>query len=174
MIKLNDTVKTILAIVGGLALGYGLYIYLNAIDFIDNSEGLPFSTPLTLTVFVIWLAAILTLNQIGDLKTMDFKARLNPIKFWGTMFKGTPKLVIAFAIASFIFGMVNIGLMIGNFGVTGIIDGKYVIHNHGQIIKELTKQEFMIEKSKELKAITAGHILFLGMGTGILYPRKKV
>ena len=171
MIKLNDTIKIILTIIGGLGLSYGLYIYFNAIDFMDNSEGIPFSTPLTITVFVIWLAAILTLNQIGDLKTMDFKTRLNPIKFWGTMFKGTPKWSVL-AVASFIFGMVNIGLMISDFGVTGIIDGKYVIHNHGQIIRELTEKEFMIEKSKELKAITAGHVLFLGMGTGILFPRK--
>jgi len=174
MIKLNDTVKIVLTIIGGLGLSYGLYTYFNAIDFMDNSEGIPFSTPLTITVFVIWLAAILTLNQIGDLKTMDLKTRLNPIKFWGTMFKGTPKWVLALAIASFIFGMVNIGLMISDFGVTGIIDGKYVVHNHGQVMKELTEKEFMIAKSKELKAITAAHILFLGMGTGILYPRKKI
>jgi hypothetical protein len=174
MIKLNDTVKTVLTIIGGLALGYGLYIYFNAIDFMDGTEGIPLPTPLSITVFVIWLAAILTLNQIGDLKTMDLKTRLNPIKFWGTMFKGTPKWVLILAIASFIFGMINIGLMISDFGVTGIIDGKYVIHNHGQIIKELTENEFMIAKSKELKVITAGHMLFLGMGTGILYPRKEI
>jgi hypothetical protein len=49
-----------------------------------------------------------------------------------------------------------------------------VVHNHGRIIKELTEQEYLIEKSKELKAITAAHIFFLGMGTGILYPRKKI
>jgi hypothetical protein len=90
------------------------------------------------------------------------------------MFKGTPKWVLVLAIASFIFGMVNIGLMVSDFGVAGIIDGKYVVHNHGQIVRELTEQEFNIEKSKELKAITAAHILFLGMGTGILYPRKKI
>jgi hypothetical protein len=174
MIKLSDTIKTILAIVGGLGLGYGLYIYFNAIDFMDNSQGLPFPTLLSITVFVIWLAAILTLNQIGDLKTLDFKTRLNPIKFWGAMFKGTPRWVLLLAIAAFIFGMVNIALMIGDFGVTGIIDDKYVVHNHGQIIKELTEKEFMIEKSKELKGIAAAHILFLGMGTGILYPRKKI
>lgn len=174
MIKLNDTVKTILTIIGGLALGYGLYIYFNAIDFLDGTEGIPLSTPLSITVFVIWLAAILTLNQIGQLKTMDFKTRINPIKFWGTMFKGTPKWVLVLAIASFIFGMVNIGLVVSDFGVTGIINGKYVVHNHGQIVRELTEQEFVIEKSMELKAVTAAHILFLGMGTGILYPRKKI
>ena len=168
MIKLNDTIKIILTVIGGLGLGYGLYIYFNAISFIDNSEGIPFSTPLTITVFVIWLAAILTLNQIGDLKTMDLMTRLNPIKFWGTMFKGSPKWVLILAAASFIFGMINIGLMISDFGVTGIIDGKYVVHNHGQIIRELTEKEFLIAKSKELKAITAGHILFLGMGKRIL------
>jgi hypothetical protein len=174
MIRLNDSAKTMLTIVGGLGLSYGLYIYFNAIAVIDNSEGIPLSTPLTVTVFVIWLAAILTLNQIGDFKTMDIKTRLNPIKFWGAMFKGTPKWVFILSISFFIFGMINIGLMISHFGVTGIIDGKHVIHNHGQIISELTENEFMIAKSKELKAITAGHILFLGMGTGILYPRKKI
>lgn len=174
MTKLIDSLKITLAIIGGLGLSYGLYIYINAIDFVDNSEGMPFFPSLAIAVIVIWLAAILTLNQIGDLKTMDFKTRLNPIKFWGTMFKGSPKWVLVLAIAAFIFGMVNIGLMISNFGLTGIIDGKYVVHNHGQIIKELTEQEYLIEKSKELKAITAVHMLFLGVGTGILYPRKKI
>jgi hypothetical protein len=124
MIKLSDTVKIILTIIGGLVLSYGLYIYVNAIDFVDNSEGIPFSLPLAIVVIVIWLAAILTLNQIEDLKTMDFKTRLNPIKFWGTMFKGTPKWVLLLAIAAFIFGIVNIGLMISKFGLTGIINGK--------------------------------------------------
>jgi hypothetical protein len=174
MIKLSDTVKTILTITGGLALSYGLYIYINAIDFVDNSDGVPFSSLLAISVVVIWLAAISTLNQIGDLKAMDFKTRLNPIKFWGIMFKGTPRWVLLLAIASFIFGLVNIGLMISNFGVTGIIEGKYVFHNNGRIIKELTEQQYLIEKSRELKAITAAHIFFLGMGTGILYPRKKI
>lgn len=174
MIKLNDTVKSALALIGALGLIYGLYIYFNAIDFLDNSEGILFSAPLTITVFVIWLAAILTLNQNRDLKTMDLKTKLNPIKSWGAMFKGTPKWVFGLAIASFIFGIANIGFMIGNFGAPGIIDGKYVMHNHGQIVKELTEKEFMIAKSKELKAITAAHILFLGMGAGILYPRKRI
>jgi hypothetical protein len=174
MIKLNDAVKTILTIIGGLGIIYGLYIYFNAIQFINSTDGIPFPTTLSILVFVIWLAAILTLNQIGNLKTMDFKTRLNPIKFWGTMFKGTPKWVLILAIAAFIFGMINFGVMIGNFGVTGIIDGKYVVHNHGQIVRELSEQEYLIEKSKELKVITAAHIFFLGMGTGILYPRKKI
>jgi hypothetical protein len=172
MIKLNDTVKTILTIIGGLAITYGIYIYFNAIDFIDSTDGISLPTPLTVTVPVIWLAAILTLNQIEEMKTMDFKTQLNPIKFWGAMFKGTPRWVLMFTIASFIFGIVNMGL-ISDFGVTGIIDGKYVEHNHGQIIKELTEQEYLIAKSKELKGITAAHIFFLGIGTGILYPRKK-
>ena len=174
MIQLNDTVKIILVIVGGVGLSCGLYIYFNAPDFTDNTEGIQFPTPLSIMVFVIWLAAILTLNQIGDLKTMDIKTRLNPIKFWGAMFKGTPTWVLVFAIASFIFGIVNMGIMLGSFGLTGVIDGKFVIHNHGQIIKELTEQEYLIEKSKELKGIAAIHILFLGMGTGILYPRKRI
>ena len=173
MIKLNDAVKTILTIIGGLGIIYGLYIYFNAIGFMDTTDGIPFPTTLSIMVFVIWLAAILTLNQIGDLKTMDFKTRLNPIKFWGTMFKGSPKWVLVLAITAFIFGMVNFGLMIGNLGVTGIINEKYVVHNHGQIVRELTEQEYLIEKSKELKAITAAHIFFLGIGTGILYPRKR-
>ena len=108
MIKLNDTVKIILTIIGGLALSYGLYIYINAIDFVDNSEGMPFSPSLAIAVIVFLLASILTLNQIRDLKTMGFKTRLNPIKFWGTMFKGTPKWVFLLAVAAFIFGMVNI------------------------------------------------------------------
>lgn len=171
--RFNDTIKTVLTIAGTIGLCYGLYIYFEAISFVDNSEGIPFSAPLTITVVMIWLAAILTLNQLGDLKTMDSKIKLNPIKYWGTIFKGTPKWVLTLAIASFVFGLVNIVLMISEFGVTGIIDGEYVIHNHGQIMAELTEEQFLIAKSKELKAITAGHISFLGMGTGILFPRKK-
>ena len=110
---------------------------------------------------------------MGDLQNVDLKTKLNPIKYWAIMFKGTPKIVFVMAVASFVFGMVNIVYLISQFGVSGIIDGKYVIHSHGHIIKELTEKEFLIQKAKELKAVTAGHILFIGMGTGILYPRKK-
>jgi hypothetical protein len=171
--KINDTAKVILVVIGGLGLIYGFYIYLNPLHFVDKTDGMAFPIPLSIVVFIIWLAAILTLNQIGDLKKMDLKSRLNPVKLWGTMFKGTPKWVLLLAIAAFIFGVINAGSLFDSSGVTGMIDGKYVVHNHGQVIRELTEQEYLIEKSKELKGIAAAHIFFLGMGIGFLYPRKR-
>lgn len=173
MIKLNDSIKTILLVAGALALGYGFYMYFNAADFINKSGGTEMDTPLWIAAFMVWGGAILTLNQLGDLKTLDIKARLNPIKYWGAIFKGTPRWVMILAIACFLFGIVNGFINLSDDGVTGIIDGKYVVHNHGEIIRVLTEQEYLAAKATDLKGMVAGHILFLGMGTGILYPRNR-
>ena len=172
MIKLNDTVKILMTVFGALGVGYGFYIYFNAINLVEITDGITIPMELSIAVIVIWLGAILTLNQEKISMPKEIKEIVNPIKSWGALFMGTPKWVVTLAIMCFIFGLVNFGIMMTNIGLTGVIEGKYVIHNHGQIIKELTEKEFLIEKSKELKGITAMHILFLGMGTGILYPRK--
>jgi hypothetical protein len=159
--KLSDTLRAILALIGGLGLSYGLYIYFNAIEYVEKLNGIPISVPLTIAMILVWLAIILTLNQSADLKAMDVKSWLNPIKLWGTMFQEAPTWALILAIASFLFGIVNMGLMMRDFAVTGIV-------------KELTADEHIIQNSKVLKAFTAAHIFFLGIGTGIIYPRRKI
>lgn len=90
------------------------------------------------------------------------------------MFKGTPKWVIVLAITAFIFGMINTGSLFDSSGVTGMIDGKYVVHNHGQVIRELTEPEYLMEKSKELKGIAAAHIFFFRNGNRFSLSEKEI
>ena len=99
---------------------------------------------------------------------------MNPKLFFRALFGETPIFMILIFIATFLYGnYYGFMSMSDMVGITGIIDGKLVLHNHGQIIKELTETEFLNYKAEEVRMSTANSMLFYGVGTGILYPTLK-
>ena len=51
MIKLNDTVKILMTVFGALGVGYGFYIYFNAINLVEITDGI--TIPMELSIAVI-------------------------------------------------------------------------------------------------------------------------
>ena len=59
-------------------------------------------------------------------------------------------------------------------GQPGIIDGKYVLHNHGHIIGELDKKEYDIASARFLRGASGHWILFsLVAATGSYFASKE-
>ncbi|NOS92916.1 MAG: hypothetical protein HOP30_13410 [Cyclobacteriaceae bacterium] len=172
MKKILDIVRIPATILGGLGLIYIIYIHLNAIDYADVS-GDKIPGYLTTGLFAIWATAI----GVGVMRQKELKVE-NPdfgtkLKiFYKSLFGEAPTLVIIISVATFLYG--NYYGWTYNFeGITGIIDGKMVLHNHGQIIKELTEAEFLQYEAEHIRLTTSNSMMFYGVGTGILFPRLK-
>ncbi len=174
MKKILDIIRIPATILSGLGLIYTIYIHLNAIDYADIS-GNKIPGYLTTGLFAIWATAIgVAITRQKELKVDNpsFSDRLKI--FYKSLFGEAPTLVIIISIVTFLYG--NYYGWTHNFGfegVTGIIDGKKVLHNHGQIIKELSETEFLQYEAEHIKLTTSSLMIFYGVGTGILFPRLK-
>jgi hypothetical protein len=75
-----------------------------------------------------------------------------------------------FYCSGFFYAFINFAFfMIGNIGTPDIIDGKFVLHNHGRIIKNLTEQQYHHYKALELRGFSGHWIAFYGIATAVLY-----
>lgn len=63
--------------------------------------------------------------------------------------------------------------MAGQGGVPGIMDGKYVIHNRGSIVKELTETEYFKMKAHETLEFSGHWMTFYAVAMGILWPKAN-
>ncbi|MEO7990567.1 MAG: hypothetical protein ABI663_13560 [Chryseolinea sp.] len=173
MKKFLDIIRIPATILGGLGLIYTIYIHLNAMDYADISVGDKVPGYLQFGIFAIWLTAIgVAINRQKELKVenADFRTRLKI--FYKTLFGEAPILMIIISIAAFLYGNYYGWLTNFNYeGIPDIINGKLVLHNHGQIIKELTETEFLQYKADDIKNSTASSMMFYCVGTGILFPR---
>lgn len=53
-----------------------------------------------------------------------------------------------------------------------IVDGKYVLQNHGNIIREITMEEYDAFQANELRGFSGHWMAFYAFAAGILYPKK--
>lgn len=53
------------------------------------------------------------------------------------------------------------------------MDGKYVIHNRGSIVKELTETEYFKMKAHETLEFSGHWMTFYAVAMGILWPKAN-
>jgi len=76
-----------------------------------------------------------------------------------------------FAYAFFNFAFTSFVLQEG--GIASVIKGKKVIHNHGNIIRELTDEEYETQQAYAVRSVSGHWMLFYAAGMIMLYPKKK-
>ena len=160
-----------LSIIAGVALFIGLVVHILALSGIDISERLPFVWLLHVGIFVIWLPAILHLKSIPELKRKDRKPNdLIKVIFWDK-----PKILILITIACFVYATLNFILFMAasEGGVSSIMDGKFVLHNHGSIIRELTEVEYHKMKANEVRGFSGHWMAFYSVAMMVLWPNKN-
>ena len=157
------------------AAGYLTALTLYVLTFWNvNASATPVYSPLTFVLFATWLVAILKLVGDPEVREHQKNKSKNPLTFFKIIFKGTPIAIQLLAGASFIFAMVSFAyLMYSQPGVVSVIDGKKVLHNHGDIIKELTEQEYIEALAIESRQFVGHYLAFFGVGTAILWPEKN-
>lgn len=163
-----------LAVVGWTV---GLVVHLLAVADVDVTAKVPFVWGLHIGVFVVWLPAILILKNskaAQDFQKTGTLNTMNPGAILKMMFHNTPAWLTVIAIGGFFYATINIMLfMASQPGVPDIQNGQYILHNHGQLIKKLTEQEYHHYRANELRGFSGHWLAFYGMAAAILFPFGK-
>lgn len=130
---------------------------------------LPFIWLLHIGIFIVWIPAILQLRKKPELKN-----KRGPIKQFQIALQNAPgffRMAIAFF---FFYTAINFYLFMIASGGGGphIEDGKYILQNHGDVIRELTKIEYFSLKANELRGFSGHWLLFYSFAAGVFWPKK--
>lgn len=165
--------KKTLCFISGLGFILGFIVHVVSLLGIYLGEKFPFIWALHVGIFIVWLPAILELNKNPELKQQNIGTLSNPFKFFGIMFKNAPKPIMIISVVFFFYATINflLYMLAGQGGVPDIIDGKYVIHNHGSIINELSETEYLKMKANVIRGFSGHWMAFYGVAMGILWPK---
>lgn len=140
---------------------------------IDLTQYFPFYV-LFIGIFVVWVPTILRMRKNKNLleyHSSHIFNRFNPFGFYNALFRETPYWLKYIAIGSFVYGLINFFLFFNSVGgVTGFHDGQYVIQNRGEIVKVLTKQEYVHYQALETRGFSGHWLIFYGIAAAVLYP----
>lgn len=159
--------------------GVAFIVHVLSVMGIAVQEYVPFVFVLHGGVFLVFFPAIIfsIIDRGGfDLDnkiTRRERARENRRAMF-QLFKTVPKWLSVSVIIAFIYAMLNFFLFMSSQpGGPEIKEGQYVLQNHGTIIKELTKEEYLFYLSNELRGFSGHWLLFYGAAALMLYPNKK-
>jgi hypothetical protein len=128
-------------------------------------------------IFAVWLPTVFLLKKNEELKTYHQRGILkntNPFAIFRIIFRQTPTWLKVIAILGFFYAVINfIMFMATQSGVADIKDGQYILHNHGQLIRILTEQEYHHFKANELRGFSGHWLAFYGPAAAVLFPFSK-
>ena len=159
--------------------GWALALIVHALSIADFDirDNVPFVWVLHFGVFVVWLPTVLILNKIEELNENQQSGilnRLNPFGFVKTICKQTPTWITVIAIGGFIYNMFNFWLFKASVqGGPDIMDGQYILQNHGKLIAYLTEQEYHHYRANEVRFFSGFWLAFYGIAAAVLFPFKR-
>ena len=155
----------------------GLIVHFASLFDIDITDQAPYVWVLHLGIFVVWIPTVLYLKNNEELKTFKESGMLNqmnPFGFYKIVFKQTPTWLAVLAVGGIFYTFANFMLFMGTqIGTPDIEGGHYILHNHGELIKTITEQEYHHYKANEVRGFSGHWIAFYGMATAILYPFSR-
>jgi len=80
-----------------------------------------------------------------EAQSIDFKTNMNAKKFYGVIFKNTPKPIMYIAIGFFFYAAINFVLFMQatEGGNPDIINGTHVLSDHGSVVRVLSDSEYL-------------------------------
>jgi hypothetical protein len=167
--------KRILCYIAGIGFILGLIVHLISLFGIYLGDKFPVIWALHIGIFLVWIPAIFELTKNPELNQQNFNSMSNPFKFFGIIFKNAPGPVMIISVVFFFYATINFSLFMlaGQGGVPDIIDGRYVIHNHGSIINELTEMEYYKMKANVIRGFSGHWMAFYSVATAILWPKTE-
>jgi len=155
----------------------GLIVHLLSLADIDIKDKVPFIWVLHIGIFVVWLPTVFDLNKNEELREYQQSGslnKMNPVEFYKIIFRQTPTWLTIIAIGGFFYAIINFMLfMTSQHGTPGIQDGQYILHNHGQLLKTLTEQEYHHFKANEVRGFSGHWIAFYGIAAAVLFPFNR-
>ena len=141
-----------------------LIVHLTTFFGIDPAKHVPWVWVLHLGIIIVFIPMLLVQ---GLMPKKDFWS-----KFLATM----PRWVRYTVKAFFAYAIVNFALFffLSKGGVPDVRDGKYVLHNHGNVIRELTEDEYHLQNAYVVRGFS-GHwmIFYLIAALGFLYRKDE-
>ena len=127
-----------------------LLIHLTTFLGIDPAKHVPWVWGLHLGIFIVFIPMLLVQG-------------LTPKKeFWNKFFALMP-IWARYAIkAFFAYALINFALFffLSKGGVPEVREGKYVLHNHGDVIRELSEDEYELQKSYVVRGFSGHWMVF--------------
>ena len=170
--KLFNQLCFYLAIVGFLAMSV-----IHFVTYFGSAlrEEYPFLFVFEIIIVVPFVAAIFKLNKQKEIDlnkgVIIERNSMSALKYF---MQDAPKFFVYVAMFMMVYcALIAIHVFLFHSGIPDIIDGKYVLHNHGHIIKELTKQEYMHEQAVGDRFFPAGMMYLYMLPIGVLWPKNE-
>jgi hypothetical protein len=107
---------------------------------------------------------------------MLFVQGLAPKKdFWNKIFAAMPRWA-RYTIKAFLaYAVINFALFffLSKGGVPDERDGKYVLHNHGQVIRELSEHEYELQKAYVIRGFSGHWMIFYLLPALVFWYRDE-
>ena len=154
-----------LAIIAASALAASLIVY--ALSFVGTTMDEMFRWAMLLTVSVFALVLPMYAVEYSAIKNSKF--------FGDAIWRGLPKWAVrAIQIVGLLFAAHFVLFLVQSHAASPeIINGEYVLSNHGQIVKELTESQYRWLKGSELRLFATGWLSFyLALALYWWFPKR--
>lgn len=153
----------------GLVL-FACAVALHLSTFVPDREPLPMELlfPLFVFTFVLFFLAIVIIkrNKPFGSSTRPWKEILAAVPRW------VPAgLIVLMSYTGFNF-FYSLWHLNGNL-TPEIKDGHYVLHNHGQVVRELTQAQYWQHKAWQLRGFSMHPIMFLAVSLAVIWGHLR-
>ena len=127
-----------------------LFVHLSTFFGIDPSKHVPWVWVLHLGIFVVFFPMVFV---------QGLKSRKD---FWSKIFAAIPRWARYTIKFFFAYTIINFALFffLSQGGTPEVRDGKYVLHNHGQVIRELSKNEYEWQRAYVIRGFSGHWMVF--------------
>lgn len=154
----------LLSLLAFFGFGCSVVVHLSTFFGLDLTETFPAVWLLHLGIFLVFVPMVFSVRSLG--RRPDF---------WQKFFAPMPAWIQSIVICLFFYVLVNFVLFffLMSGGSPSEINGKYVLQTHGQMVRELTVQEYHQQKAYVLRGFS-GHwmIFYLIPALYFWYPRS--
>ena len=118
-------------------------------------------------IFVVWFPVVISCRKLC---TND-----NRKDFWKLATRNSPNWMKRLCVIFFVYAFFNFfcAFVLSEGGNPSEIDGRKVLSNHGEIIRELTDEEYDQLQAYEVRGFSGHWLVFYAAGMTVLYSRLR-
>jgi hypothetical protein len=142
--------KRALSLVAFAGFFMSLLVHVTTFFGIDPSKHVPFVWALHLGIFVVFIPMVI--YQRPKLRKNNWRIFIDAVPRWAR-----------YAVKGFFaYALINFALFfyLSGGGVPEVRDGRYVLHNHGKVIRELSEDEYELQNAYVLRGFSGHWMLF--------------
>lgn len=147
----NYRIKKILGIASFIGFATALSVHIAALIGIDVADNFPAVWALHAGIFVVFIPFV-----FSSKKSLGPKPTLTQIR------AAFPPWVVGLGVCIFAYAFVNFALFMlkTEGGNPSVVDGKFVLMNHGTLIRELTAVEYSAFQANEVRGFSGHWLVF--------------